>query len=350
MRRAIGSRGHVLLNNREPLKLSGPAAAITIGGGALYIRAARGVHPVLEVEIKGPKPSPFLRTRTDTPLTIVGVSIVARYAGKPKAVPALIEAGGKARLERCAFTAIGGLKGSRAVAAEGGGLAVDGCWFEGFDEAIDVASFAGSTIAIRQSMMVRAATDDRPFGWAVRVRRAAGRAAKGPRRLVLDHCTVKGEGLLDLVDFSPESPLKVEIDACAVMADAILAWVPPEPGTSLTPDALDWKGQWNQYDIRGKAWVVLSPRGTPELPDGPSDLASWRSNMKELEPFRPPIRFRTPPESLSDSSTPGDLAVIDLDVQTPPGADPDKVGPAALPGSIEAHRRHPMETLDRGDS
>ena len=104
MQRAIGSKGHVLLNNRTPLKLSGPdEAAITIGGGPLYIRAAEGVHPVVEVEMQGQKP--FLSTRADTPLTIVGVTFVARYRGKPKMVPALIQAGANLTLDRCAFTA-----------------------------------------------------------------------------------------------------------------------------------------------------------------------------------------------------------------------------------------------------
>ena len=60
MQRAIGSKGHVLLNNRTPLKLTGSDAALTIGGGRLYIRAAEGVHPVLEVEMQGQKP--FLST------------------------------------------------------------------------------------------------------------------------------------------------------------------------------------------------------------------------------------------------------------------------------------------------
>ena len=101
MQRAIGSKGHVLLNNRTPLVLSGPdQAAITIGGGPLYIRAAEGVHPVVEVEMQGQKP--FLSTRTDTPLTIVGVTFVARYRGKPKMVPALIQAGANLTLDRCA--------------------------------------------------------------------------------------------------------------------------------------------------------------------------------------------------------------------------------------------------------
>ena len=95
MQRAIGGKGHVLLNNSEPIRLTGDEA-LTIGGGRLYIRAARGVRPVLEVDIKGQKP--LLTTRSDTALTIVGVTIVARYIGKSKPVPARSRQGGTSRL------------------------------------------------------------------------------------------------------------------------------------------------------------------------------------------------------------------------------------------------------------
>ena len=47
---------------------------------------------MVEVELQGQKP--FLSTRTDTPLTIVGVTFVARYRGKPKMVPARDPGGG----------------------------------------------------------------------------------------------------------------------------------------------------------------------------------------------------------------------------------------------------------------
>jgi serine/threonine-protein kinase len=328
IQRAIGSKGHILLNNREPLKLTGNDAAIIAAGGPLFIRAAEGARPVLEVELKGPKP--FLLTRSDTPLTIVGVTIVSRYSGKPKVVPAVIEAGGNVTLERCAFSTRDTVKGSRAVAAAGRDLTVSGCWFEGFDAALDIASFAGSTAAIKQSMMVRGRTDDQPFGWGIRVWRTPGGNTKADRHLVIDHCTVKGKGLLHLVDFSPQAPFRVEINQCAVLADALLAWETPRSDTGLTVEALKWKGDGNQYDIHGKAWVVLSSDGTRDLPDSPVDLASWRSRLPEQDPLHPPIRFQTSPESLSESPQPRDFTIIDQDIQ-PPGADPHRVGPGARP-------------------
>ena len=259
MQRAIGSKGHVLLNNRTPLKLSGTEAALTIGGGRLYIRAAEGVHPVVEVEIQGQKP--FLSTRADTPLTIVGVTFVARYRGKPKTVPPLIQAGADLTLDRCAFTASGGVEGSRAVIAEGGSLTVSGCWFEGFATALDVTSFAGSITRIKQSMMVRARTDAQPIGWALRIRRAPGGNTKERRRLVLEHCTAKGAGLLDLIDFSPQSALQVGIKQCAVMAEALLAWQTSKPATPLTAEALDWRGKGTSTTSAASPGSSSRPRG-----------------------------------------------------------------------------------------
>jgi serine/threonine-protein kinase len=326
MQRAIGSKGHVLLNNSTPLKLSGPEAVLTIGGGRLYIRAAEGVHPVVEVEIQGQRP--FLTTRADAPLTIAGVTFVARYRGKAKRGPALIQAGADLTLDRCAFTASGGGEGSRAVIAEGSSLTVSGCWFEGFATALDVVSFASSITRVKQSMMVRARTKAQPIGWALHIQPAPGGNTRERRRLVLEHCTAQGAGLLDLVDFSPQAALQVNIRQCAVMAEALLAWQTAKPGIPLTAEALDWKGEGNQYDIRGKSWVVLSAEGMAELPDGPVDLASWRAKAAEQDSIPPPVRFRVNPDSMSASPQPYDFAIIDPEVR-PPGADPNHVGPTA---------------------
>jgi serine/threonine-protein kinase len=329
IQRAIGSKGHLLLNNSEPLVLTGSAAALPpIGGGPLHIRAAEGARPVLEVEMQGQKP--FLSTRAETPLVLVGVTIVARYRGQPKTVPPVIQAGASVALERCAFTAKGAVEGTRAVVAEGNSLTVTGCWFEGFATALDVASFAGSTTTVTQSMMVQTRSDAPPGGWGLRVRRTPGGKAGERRRLVMEHCTLRGGGLLELVDFSPEASLQVAIKECAVLANALLAWQTPSPGTPLTAAALEWTGDRNQYDIRGKAWVVRSSDGASELADAPIDLASWRSKVVESEPVPPPVKFRTSLESLPDWPGPDDFAIVDPAVR-PPGADPGRVGPARRP-------------------
>jgi serine/threonine-protein kinase len=329
IQRAIGSKGHVLLNTSKPLVLRGSAAALpAIGGGPLAIRAAEGVQPVLEVEIQGQKP--FLTTRAETPLTLVGVTIVARYRGPSRTVPPVIQAGANVALERCAFTARGAVEGTRAIVAEGSSLTVSGCWFEGFATALDVASFAGSTTRVTQSMMVQTGSDAGPIGWGLRVRQVPGGKAGQRRRLVMEHCTARGAGLLALVDFTPEASLQVAIKESVVLAQALLAWQTPSPGTPLTNDALEWTGEENQYEIRGKSWVVLSSEGTAALPDGPVDLASWRSKVTEHDPLPPPVKFRTAAESLPESPGPGDFAIIDPAIR-PPGADPARVGPVRRP-------------------
>jgi serine/threonine-protein kinase len=329
LQRAIGSRGTVLLNNREPLVLKGAEAVLPlIGGGPLSIRAAEGVRPVLEVEIQGQKP--FLATRAETPLSLAGVTIVARYRGSSKAAAPVIQAGANVTLERCAFTAVEPPPGARAIVAEGTSLSVAGCWFEGFATAIDVALFAGSTATVKHSMMVQTRSESQPAGWGLRVRQTPGGSAGGRRRLVMEHCTTWGEGLLELVDFAPRTSLQVTIKECAVRSQALLGWQTPKPGTPLTTDALDWKGEGNQYDIRGKSWVVVSSDGASELPDGPIDLASWRQKADERDPVLPPVKFRTSLESLPESPGPDDFAIVDPAVR-PPGADPAQVGPAVPP-------------------
>lgn len=327
MQRAIGSRGHVLLNNREPLRLSGEAAAIRINGGPLYIRAAEGMQPVIEVEIKGAKP--FLMTGVETPLTLVGVTIVAHYSepGQREAPP-IIEAAGKVTLDRSAFKATGQAVGTRAVNAEGMGLTATGCWFEGFDRALDIAAFNGSAVTVRQCIIVKAKAGEPPSGWALRVRNKPGGSPndKLGRRLVLDRCTVLGKGLIDLAGFSLQMPYQVEAKGCAVMADALLAWEPQPPDLPPSNKVLPWLGQDNLYDIQhGNAWVVLSPQGTPEFPDGPKDLDSWAKLVDESTPLTPPLKFQTDPTTLSESPSPRDFLV--LATERPVGADPDRVGP-----------------------
>jgi eukaryotic-like serine/threonine-protein kinase len=328
MERAIGSKGHVLLDNRTPLKLSGRDAQIAVGGGPLYVRAAEGARPVLEVEIAGKEP--FLATRTDTAINLVGVTIKAHYSGKAKDVPPVIRAGATASLERCSFSADGEAKGARAVQAEGNTLVVTGCWFEGFDRAIDIAAFGGSSATVSQCMMIRAGSDDPPTNWAVRVRNMPGGPGKAGRKLLLERCTARGSGLLDLVGFSSASPYKVEVTQCAVLAEALLAWEVAPGEASPTVDelkrALEWKGVGNQYDVHDPSWVVLSPRDKAAMPGGPTDLASWSKLASEADPVPPPITFQ---DASTKTPKPADFAILDQPVGVRVGAAPGKVGPAA---------------------
>jgi eukaryotic-like serine/threonine-protein kinase len=329
IRRAIGSSGRVLLDNRRPLKLSGDDVAIDISGGLLVIGAAPGVRPVLEVEIKGQ--TPVLLTQSKTPLKLIGVTIVARYTGQNpnQDAPPVILAGDKVTLERCAFKVSGGAKGSCAVLCEGGELTATGCWFEGFDRALDFSACAGYTLSVEQCMMVRTKAAE---GWAVRARNHFGGDGKSAiRTVILERCTAQGKGLLELADFSPRYPVDVEVKECAAVTNALLAWEHPKSeDVPLTPEALRWSGQGNQYDVRGGAWIVLKPEGALELANGPTDLSSWRKRFTDRAAIQPPVKFATDPSLLSEAPQPSDFAIATKGAYHV-GADPRQVGPPAGP-------------------
>jgi len=340
MRAAVGARGTVLLLNTEPLNLSAADAA-QISGGTLTIRAGEGVSPVLRVEVKGDRP--FLSTRTDTPLRMEGVTVVARYTEPGKAPAPVIEAGGKVTLDRCAFRLEVATPGSRAVAVEGGDLTATGCWFEDFDRPLDVSSYGGSVASLRHCMMVQSGPDDpaaRPAGspapavWAVRLRSMPGEFAETIRRLKMDRCTVKGQGLLELDGFTSRGPLSAGVTGCVVSTDALLAWTPGGGAAGPGREALAWSGADNQYDVRGQSWVRLAPgSGAPAapMPDGPHDLETWTRLLgAERDPVPPPVRFATEPSAVFERPEPRDFAVKGQGDRSV-GADPAHVGPGASP-------------------
>jgi hypothetical protein len=202
-------------------------------------------------------------------------------------------------------------------------LTVTGCWFEGFDTSLDIAAFRGSTTTVKQSMLIRAKGKEPSLGWGLRLEKIDGVGSNNKdRRLILDHCTANGKGLLDLIEFSSQSPLKVEIHDCAVQTNTFLSWETGKSGAPISPEALGWDGHNNLYDVKGKAWVVLSRRGDASLVGGPTDLDSWSKLAKEQGLLKPPFEFVRP---ASKSPEPTDFAVKDEWV----GADPNQVGPQA---------------------
>ena len=68
-------------------------------------------------------------------------------------------------------------------------------------------------------------------GWAIRVRNLPGGTGKTARKVLVEHCTVKGKGFLELADFSPQYPVDVAVKESAVQADTLLAWEHPKPET-----------------------------------------------------------------------------------------------------------------------
>jgi len=316
------------------------AEAINIGGGALEIRAADGVKPVLQVEVR--RQTPFLATKADTPIKLVGVTIEVRYVDPGPEPAAVIEAGSHVTLDRCAFVldASAATPGSSAVKLAGGVLTATGCSFENFDSALDLSCFGTSTSTLRQCLFVSTAPAPPPEpdgsvggGWAVWLRSMPGIFAKSGRKLVVDHCTVKGRGVVAFEGFSADAPMNIRLNACAALADSLISWIhdPECKDKSPTRDAMIWTGQGNQYEIRGKAWVLVAPRGSPlaPMPDGPVDFETWKRKLAtEQSPIPPPIRFATEASSLSAHPTSAEFVVAGEPGKTP-GADPVLVGPGA---------------------
>jgi hypothetical protein len=246
---------------------------------------------------------------------------------------------GKTEIDRCALKVAAGprLKSSRALVFDGGELDVGHCWFQGFDKAIEVSALGGTVARIQQTMIVPAAglapslaQSPEMHGWGVKVQLAPG---GGPQRhLILEHCTVEGAGLLDLASSSPAlTPLRVEVQHCALRAEALLAWKPNKPGDPLMAQ-IQWLGKGNQYDVLGRSWIVLSAsQGTPAFSITVTDLESWlRVASNESDPIRAKLRFRIDSRARSGPLEPPDFEIeASGSPQTKPGADPEEVGPGA---------------------
>jgi len=345
MTRAMGTSSWVELRTNGPLRLASDQIP-PLGRGRLHIRAAPGVMPVIEVELKGPQA--FLQTGSAVLLELSGLTFVVRYpkpgASPSPAPPPLIAAAGKTtKIDHCAFRVVGNprLKDSRAIFSNGGSLEVDRCWFQGFDRAIEIDTVDRIPARIQQTMIVPApeSAPDRLqsaelHGWGVKFQASSGGGPQGKppqSHLILEHCTIEGAGLLDLTGSPLLTPLQIEVNHCAVRADALLAWKPKpnQPSNSLA-DQVHWLGLGNQYDILGKSWIVLSAsQGTPAFSINITDLESWlRVATKDKDSIPTKLEFLTDPAAQSDSFQPRDFAIkASATLQTKPGADPELVGP-----------------------
>ena len=333
VRSAIGSKGYVVLTNKEPLDV--PSGTLgNIGGGTLAIRAAKGTRPVLKVEIKERKP--FLSTRGDTPLRLEGITIEARYAApdaKPEPNP-VIEVGSHLTLTRCAFRLASKEipANSRAVVTQGGVVTVKGTSFENFGRAIDMVFYAGTTATFTQSLFVRTIRPKSPepaTPSAVWVRVATGGTAKLQRRLQFDHCTVIDRSFLALRDLAPRSPTKILVNNCAIRADALMTWAAVAvPSTQ----PMEWSGKQNRYEIRGENWIILAPKDAAETPmaGGPTNLETWNKLVEnhEEDSTNTAIKFAGDVENLSEHPEPSTFDVVEEKPDDPQvGADPSEVGP-----------------------
>jgi serine/threonine protein kinase len=339
MQTAMGKEGWVELRNRRPLHIASDLAGdLASGRGRLVIRAAPGIQPVIEVEIKGGKP--FLSAGSAVPVELSGLTFVVSYHQSGPSLPdnpappPLVIAATTARLERCAFKVAGNarVRGSRAFFSSGGALAVNRCWFQGFDLAVEIAAMRNAHALIEQTVIFANVDPARPqptpwYGWAIKLTGEQALQTKNASpQLILDHCTFEGAGLLDLTGNPVPSTLRVEIKHCAIRAEGILACNAGTP-----PDSqIEWRGEGNQYDIQGPSWIVLHAReGTQALSAGATDLDGWTKLFTaDNKPIRTPLKFLTEPRARSALIQPYDFAIAGSGPsQSKPGADPDSVGP-----------------------
>jgi len=296
--------------------------------------------------LKGP--NSFLTTGSSVHLELSGVTVVVRYpetAASPP--PPIIKVVRSAKIDRCAFKVAGGSrrKDSRAIVFEGDVLQVNRCWFEGFDEAIELSLLNNSTARIQQTMIVpssgltlsnaQAPASDW-HGWGVQatlLSESRSRPKTAQPHLTLDHCTVEGAGMLDAVGKPSSAVLQVEVKHCAIRTEALLACRAGNAGEPLSA-RVRWTGTGNQYDIFGRSWIVLSAHaGTPELSTAVDDLNSWlKAADKESNPIPSKLEYQTDPAKRSLRLQPRDFAIKNSESpQNQPGANPDLVGPWSNP-------------------
>jgi serine/threonine-protein kinase len=345
---AIG-HGWVELRNRKPLRLTTDQAIdLNSSRGKLTIRAAPGVEPVIEIELKTAKP--FLMTGSSVNVKLCGVTFLVYYpdskaTGAPPPPP-LITAAGRAEFDRCAFNTMDThVKASCAVFSSGGVLEINHCWFEGFDKAIEVDADNKSHTIVRQTMIVPEPPKEAArgpiadsFGWGLKLRFAGderGHAANLPAHLTLDHCTVEGGGLLDLSTWKGPGSVETEVKQCVVRTEALLAVVPKEPPAKQ----VFWHGEANVYDIQGRYWIVLSASmGTPAFSNEVMDLPGWSGVFAhDTKPIAGKVKYQIDPTARPKSLKPSDFAIEAGGApQTCPGADPSQVGPASVPAGQPA--------------
>ncbi|MFO0889190.1 MAG: protein kinase [Isosphaeraceae bacterium] len=353
--RALGVNGWVILHNPRPLSVPPAPSLAPVASGALRIRAAEGVKPTLEVELVAGKP--VLSTGLGAKLVLEGLTIVARSskqvrdaaargASAPGTIP-VVQAAGSAEFRRCTFAVDAADQAARSVAraivTEGVNLTIEGCWFRGFDTAVVVREAGGQTAQIRQTLATAGTRDlpdrpaaaapaprpgARPRGWLIEVEHLGGGKVGSPRQVILEHCTLVGDGLLKLSRFSPQSPIQVKASGCAFQARTLIGWEPWPADAALSPTVLQWEGEGNLYDIRDRAWIEAPGAKAPPGPAANvASLIDWGGLVKESGPREDRIAF---PPAGAGVPVPKDFEIKPQGDQKI-GADPDLVGPGRPP-------------------
>ncbi|WP_337173732.1 serine/threonine-protein kinase [Paludisphaera sp.] len=321
---ALGGRGVVVVKGGEPVAIPADAARTLSGRGTIEIEGEAGGAAVLRVEL-GDKP--WISTGSSANLVLRDLTIeVARSASSDQPPPPLFLATGRAKFENCAFRTIPalGYAGSTAVVAKGGALEAQGCWFEGFDAAVEIRAMAGVEHRLRGSMFVpggtpmEAANADLPVrrGWAARAVFEGGGVRDGRRLVGITRCTIAGEGLLKLEGFPETSPLRVEAVSCAARVERLVDASPP-----WDPKALAWEGSGNRFDVTGETWATA---GVSEAIAATS--ADWSRLYPERNLDETGVRF-----SMNGQTPDGRLLPSSYSLLGPGGAsygaNPAEVGP-----------------------
>jgi eukaryotic-like serine/threonine-protein kinase len=345
--KAIGGHGWVELRNSQPLRLTSvnhKPLDFARSRGPLIIRAAPGEERVIDFESSGTKP--LLATGSAVSLELTGVTFVVHYSRPATSIstipPALISVAGKSKLERCAFRVASPSppKGCCALFSSMGPVDVDRCWFEGFDEAVELTAGYTTEMRMSQTMVVPAPEhgpiQEQPgewYGWGVKLNFKADERPKvvQPKpNLTLNYCTVEGAGLFDLTGSQGPAPIGLEVNECVFRANTLLAFNSKRP---TQQQQIHWEGAANQYDIVGRIWIVHSTAGSPAFSTEITDLESWlRITPGEKNTIRSKLKYQIDPARRPASLRPHDFTIVaPAPPQTRPGANPLLVGPWSNP-------------------
>lgn len=281
VRLALGKDAEVVLDDEQVISIS-TASPLVISGGAVTLKAAKGARPVLDLDLTGSTSG--IIVRFDGSLKLVGLTL--RCDRTRSATPtALIRSAGDLNLEGCTLTTGGSVRTASGVRVESKNCSIRSCEFRGFGQAVDISSFGGTRMTIRDSLFLHNPTSAAEPCWAVQVRVIVTGRDRGTRRLSIDGSSALGVGLLLLTGPNPATPLEVDVHRCLVVAPSLLGW----SGSTAVGQGLVWKGSEDRYAISGPSWVAAS-----EGVASPANLQQWNELMGE-EPGTATIETLTLP-------------------------------------------------------
>jgi serine/threonine protein kinase len=247
---------------REPLELG--SSPIIVRKGTVVLRAAEGTHPVVKARCNDRHP--VFRVMLNGGLKLIGLTFECAPEEGSKE-PTLIEAASGVTLDHDTFVASAAGRHLKVVASTGQYSTISGCEFRGFDRPLYFEILTTWKAQLVQCLFVRQ-RDEGAAGPPIVL--SCRKADARTHELLIDRCTVAGQGLLALEGVTADHPLVVEVRGSVVRGPVLVSW----KGEAIFPAGLGWKGQGNLYDIAGPAWVRAGDGSS--VPNPPTDLASWR--------------------------------------------------------------------------